>query len=137
MQMLFRLFGPRRRKNQEEIASRAAEVIVHVLFDVGLDRFLAGTILLDRQFRLQFYAVAPPPSPAVIASVPVREIDEAHVFRTHVLAAGVDAPTLATHTRIMADGMMRALRARSPALRALPATRRERRRVLRHVLGRS
>ncbi|RZA33323.1 MAG: hypothetical protein EOP92_21465 [Lysobacteraceae bacterium] len=137
MQMLFRLFGPRRRKNQEDIAGRAAEVIVHVLFDVGLDRFLAGTILLDRQFRLQFYSVAPPPSPAILASIAVRDIDEACVFRTHVLAAGVDAPTLATHTRIMADGMMRALRVQSPALRALPATRLERRSALRHVLGRS
>lgn len=131
MQMLFRLFGPRRRKNQEEIAGRAAEVIVHVLFDVGLDRFLAGTILLDREFRLRFYAVAPQPSPAILASVAVSELDEAHLFRAHVLQAGIDAPRLATHTRIMADSIMAALRSRSPALCALPATRRERRSVLR------
>lgn len=131
MQMLFRLFGPRRRKNQEEIAGRAVEVIAHVLFDVGLDRFLAGTMLLDQEFRLRFYAVAPQPSPAILASIAVHELDEAHVFRAHVLDAGIDAPTLVTHTRIMADGVMRALRSQSPALCALPATRRERRSVLR------
>jgi hypothetical protein len=131
MQMLIRLFGPRRRKNQEDIAARAAEVIVHVLFDVGLDRFLAGTILLDRQFRLRFYAMAPQPSPAILACIAVRELDEAQVFRAQVLEAGIDAPRLATHTRIMADGIMGALRSQSPALCALPATRRERRSVLR------
>lgn len=94
MQMLIRLFGPRRRKNQEDIAARAAEVIVHVLFDVGLDRFLAGTILLDREFRLRFYAIAPEPSPAILASIAVSELDEAHRFRAQVLEAGIDAPGL-------------------------------------------
>jgi hypothetical protein len=125
--MLSRLFGPRRRKNQEEIAGRAAEVIVQVLFDVGLDRFLAGTMLLDREFRLHFYAVPPERSAAVLASIALHELGEARVFRSFVLQSGIDAPTLATHTRIMADGIMRELRARSPSLCALPATRRERR----------
>ncbi|QOY96241.1 hypothetical protein IM543_10695 [Massilia sp. UMI-21] len=124
MQMSFRLFGPRRRKNQQELAGRAAEVIVHVLFDVGLDRFMAGTMLLDRDFRLRFYAVPPPSSPALLASVALHELEEARVFRARVLGAGIDAPTLAVHARIMADGVMRELRARSPALRALPALRR-------------
>jgi hypothetical protein len=58
------------------------------------------------------------------------------VFRTHVVHSGIDAPTLATHTRIMADGIMRELRARSPSLSALPATRRERRLLIRHRLRR-
>ncbi len=127
MHMLFRLLGPRRRKNQEEIAGRAAEVIAHVLFDVGLDRFLAGTMLIDREYRLHFYAAPPQSSRAVLASVAMQELGEARVFRTHVMQLGIDAPTLACHTRIMADGIMRELRARSPALCALPAARRERR----------
>ena len=131
--MLFRLFGPRRRKNQEDIAGRAAEVIVHVLFDVGLDRFLAGTILLDREFRVRFFAVEPQLSRAILASIAVRELDEARQFHAHVLEAGIDVPTLASHTRIMADAVMRALRGQSPALCALPATRRERRSVFRRL----
>ena len=123
MHMLFRLFGPRRRKNRQEIAGRAAEVIVHVLFDVGLDRFLAGTVLLDSQFRLHFYAMPPQASSAVLASVAVADLAEARVFRAHVAQAGIDTPTLARHTGIMADALMRELCARSPALRALPAVR--------------
>lgn len=127
MHMLFHLFGPKRRKNQEEIAGRAAEVIAHVLYDVGLDRFLAGTVLLDSQFRLHFYAVPPQASRAVLASVAVSELEEARIFREHVLTSGIDAPTLAIHVRIMADAVMEWLRARSPALCALPAARHERR----------
>lgn len=133
MHMLFRLFGPRRRKNQEEIAGRAAEVIAHVLFDVGLERFLAGTVLLDRQFRLHFYAVPPQPSATTLASLAVAELREAQVFHDYVMASGIDAPTLAVHTRIMAGAMMDVLRARSPALCALPAVRPERRFLPRHA----
>ncbi len=128
---MLHLLGPRRRKDQEEIAGRAAEVIVKVLYDVGLDRFLAGTMLIDREFRLQFYAMPPQRSNAVLASIALHDVREAQAFRAHVLAAGIDAPALASHARIMADGIMRELRARSPELCALPATRRERRSFLR------
>lgn len=131
MHTLLRLFGPRRRRNQEDIAGRAAEVIAHVLFDVGLERFLAGSVLLDSRFRLRFYAVPPQPSSAILACVAVRELDEARVFRDQVIERGIDTPTLETHTRIMADSMMRAMRVQSSALRALPPARRERRGVLR------
>lgn len=133
MHMLFRLFGPRRRKNQDEIASRAAEVIVHVLYDVGLDRYLKGTVLLDRQFRLHFYAAPPAPSAAILASLPVHELAEARVFSAHVHERGIDAPTLERFTRSMADGFMRELRAQSAALRALPAARRTRISALFHA----
>lgn len=121
MQMLFRLFGPRRRKNQEDIAARAAEVIVHVLFDVGLDRFLAGTILLDRQFRLRFYAMAPQPSPAILACIAVRELDEAQVFRAQVLEAGIDAPgSLPTPVSWPTASCGRCASARRPCARCRP-----------------
>jgi hypothetical protein len=126
MHMFFRLLGPRRRKNQEEITGRAAEVIIHVLHDVGLDRYLKGTILLDRQFRLHFYAMPPQPSRTVLASFPVQELHEARSFSAHVQKLGIDGPTLERFTRTMADGFMRELRAQSAALRALPAARRTR-----------
>jgi hypothetical protein len=132
MHMLFRLFGPRRRKNQEEIASRAAEVIVKVLFDVGLDRFLAGTVLLDHEFRLRFHSAPPSPCSA-LASVVVHELDEARAFTVQVRQSGIDAPTLAHHATVMADAIMRELRARSPALCALQATRKAGTRLLRRA----
>ena len=103
------------------ITGRAAEVIVHVLLDVGLDRFLAGTVLLDREFRLRFHSMPPGPSPAILASVALGELDAARAFRTHVLAAGLDDEALAAHSRIMAEGIMDALRSQSPGRQAVRA----------------
>ena len=123
MEMLSRLFGPRRRKNQEEIAGRAAQIVVQVLFDVGVDRFLNGTVQLDRQFRLRFYAVPPHACADTLASLPLLELSEARVFRAHVRGGGLDAATVGRHAPFLVDGMMRELRARSPALSALPASR--------------
>lgn len=123
MEILSRLFEPRRRKNQEEIASRAAQIVVQVLFDVGADRFLNGSIRLDRQFRLRFYAAPPLASPDILATLPVFELSEAHVFRAHVQGARLDAATVGRHTPFLVDGLMRELRARAPALCALPASR--------------
>jgi hypothetical protein len=92
-------------------------------------------MLLDRDFRLRFYAAPQPPSPATLASIALHELDEARVFHAHVLAAGIDTPSLETHARIMADAVMRELRALSPALCALPAARHERRRTVRARLS--
>lgn len=121
--MLSRLFAPRRRRNQEEVAGRAAEVIVNVLFDVGVDRLLNGTVVLDKHFRLRFYSIAPPASCDALAAVAVRELAEVHALRAHVLDAGLDAATVARHTPVLSGALMRALLARSPELRALPARR--------------
>lgn len=123
MHMLFRLFGPRRRKNQEEIAGRAAEIILQVLFDVGVDRFVDGSVLLDQNFRLRFYAVPPRGARGILASVAVAELGAAREFRTQVHDAGLNAPTVLRQAQLLVDELMRELRARSPALRALPLSR--------------
>ena len=123
MGLFTRLFAPRRRKNQQEIAGRAAEVIDHVIFDVGVDRFVNGTLLLDKEFRLRFSGVAPAAGRDVLATVAVRELDEARAFRALVKEATADTATLNLHTDRLVQGLMRELRARSPALRALPPRR--------------
>lgn len=68
MLLLSRLFAPRRRKNQEDVAGRAAEVIAQVLFDVGIDRFVNGSMLLDRRFRPRFFVVPPGARRDVVAT---------------------------------------------------------------------
>lgn len=122
MPLFSRLLKPRRRRNREDIAGRAAEVISHVLFDVGIDRFLNGSMLLDRQFRLRFFAV-PPARPDTLATLALRELAEAQVLRAYLRDAMPDAAGAARHARLLADGLMRELLARSPELRALPARR--------------
>jgi len=123
MLTLSRLFAPRRRKNQEEIAARATQVVAQVLTDIGIDRFLNGSLLLDRQFRPRFFAVLPRARHDSLASVAVRELAEAHALRAAVPDAGLDRATVAYHACCLSDGLMRALLERSPELRALPARR--------------
>lgn len=121
VELLSRLFAPRRRKNQQEVAGRAAEVLRQVLFDIGVDRFLNGTVLLDRQFRLRFFSNAPPLHPGVVARIAMRDLPEAVMLRAYVGSAGLDAATVARHAPFLTDGLMRELLACSSELRALPA----------------
>jgi hypothetical protein len=118
-----RLLALRRRKNQEEVAYRASEVIAHVLFDVGIDRFLNGSMLLDRQFRVRFYAVVPPSSEELLAAIAMCDLPEAQVLRTCMVDVAFDAAVVADHAPGLADGLMRELLACSSALRALPEQR--------------
>ena len=123
MLMLSRLFAPRRRKNQEEVAARATQVIAQVLTDIGIDRFLNGSLLLNRRFRPRFFSVLPAARHDFLATVAVRDLAEAHVLRAYVSDAALDAATVARHARCLSDGLMRALLDSSPELRALPARR--------------
>jgi hypothetical protein len=118
--MLARLLAARPRKNQQQIAGRAADVIGHVLFDIGADRFVNGTIMLDKRFRLRFFGGTPSRGPDIIATVALRELAEARVFHAigaDTAAAGVP---LDVHIGCVVRGLMRELNAQSPQLRALP-----------------
>lgn len=123
MLSLSRLFAPRRRKNQEDVAGRATEVIAKVLSDIGIDRFLNGSLLLDHQFRPRFFAVLPTATHEFVATVAVRDLAEAHALRAYVHDAALDAATAACHARLVSAGLMRQMLACSPELRALPARR--------------
>lgn len=120
MSMLTRLLFPRRRTSRQKIAGRAAAVIDRVIVDVGVDRFVNGTLLLDRHFRLRFFGGAGAPARGILAAVPVAELAEAQVFRTMVEDVALDSAMLDLHTGCLVHGLMRELCARSPAVRALP-----------------
>ena len=122
MALFLQLFRPRRRKTQDDVAGRAAEVVVQVLYDVGVDRFLAGSMLLDRRFRVCFYAVPPIDSPIFLARVPVGELAQARAFAAAAERAGFDA-ALDRHVPALVEDLMRALRERAPGLAALPLDR--------------
>jgi hypothetical protein len=123
MVLIERLLALRRRKNQEEVAGRVAEVIAQVLFDVGADRFLNGSMLLDRQFRVRFYAVLPPVSDEMLAAIALCDLPEAQRMRSCMAEVAFDADVVSYHTPGLADGLMRELLARSAELRALPERR--------------
>jgi hypothetical protein len=130
MALLKRLLARRRPRNQQQIAGRAAEVIEKVIFDVGVDTLVNGTLLLDRRFRPRFVGLMPVPRSGVIAVVALTQVPEAALLRAQVGATlgGPMAPgcivagrrALALPLNGLVDGLMREFKAQSPAFRALP-----------------
>jgi hypothetical protein len=130
MALLKRLLARRRPRNQQQIASRAAQVIEKVIFDVGIDTLVNGTLLLDSQFRPRFVGLMALPRAGVVASVAVGLVPEAALFWTQVSAALHDpaAPGPLVPGRLalelpvsgLVTGLMREFKAQSPAFRALP-----------------
>jgi hypothetical protein len=130
MALLKRLLARLRPRNQQQIAGRAAQVIEKVIFDVGIDTLVNGTLLLDRHFRPRFVGLMALPRAGIIASVTVGQVPEAALFRAQVGAALHDpaAPGCLLPGRLaltlpvsgLVNGLMREFKAQSPAFRALP-----------------
>ena len=122
MAWIVQLFVPRRRKNRRELADRAAEVIRHVLFDVGVDRFLNGTLLVDRRYRVRFFS-GNVPGGGALAAVPVAALSRARALGANAarlpLLAGLPQAVLT----LLVEELMAALLAQSALLRALPERR--------------
>lgn len=124
MAWIVRLLIPRRRKNQQELAGRAAEVIAQVLSDIGIDRFLNGTMLVDRRLRVRFVSWASAAA-GVSAHAAVRAdtLAEARVLRAGDGSLALAAQALQQQIMRLVDELMAALLTQSAALRALPARR--------------
>jgi hypothetical protein len=131
MALLKRLLAPRRPRNQQPMAGRAAQVIEKVICDVGIDTLVHGTLLLDSQFRPRFVGLmALPRTGVVVASVAVGQVPEVTLFRAQVGAALRDraapGPLLPARLALelpvgsLVTGRMREFKAQSPAFRALP-----------------
>lgn len=121
MAWIAQLLVPRRRKNRRELADRAAEVVRQVLFDIGVERFLSGTMLVDRQYRVRFVSGKLPGG--ALAAVPVTALARAHALQASV----PQLPALAVFHQhdlaLLVDELMAALLAQSALLRALPEQR--------------
>jgi hypothetical protein len=119
--MLTRLLAARTRKNQQQIAGRMAEVVSRVLFDIGVDGFVNGTILVDTRWRVRFFGGTPPRVPGIIAAVALRELHEARLLHQGAPGVAVAGMPPAALVGTIVSGLMRELNGRSPRLRALPA----------------
>ena len=122
MTWIAQLLIPRRRKNQHEIAGRAAEVIAQVLADIGIDRFLNGTLLVDHQFRVRFISCAGIVG-GVHAAVRADTLAQAHVLRGKEGKLLLAAQALQHQILRLVEELMAAMLAQSAALRALPPRR--------------
>ncbi len=122
MTWIAQLLIPRRRKNHHEIAGRAAEVIAHVLADVGVDRFLNGTLLVDRHLRVRFVSCVGILE-GVHAAVRADTLAQARVLRGEQGTLVLAAQALQQQIVCLVDELMAAMLAQSATLRALPARR--------------
>lgn len=122
MAWIVQLFVPRRRKNRRELADRAAEVIRHVLFDVGVDRFLNGTLLVDRRYRVRFLS-GNVPGGGALAAVPVAALSRARALGANAAQLPLLAGLPQAVVTLLVEELMAALLAQSALLRALPQRR--------------
>ena len=121
MAWIVQLFVPRRRKNRRELADRAGEVIRHVLFDVGVDRFLNGTLLVDRLYRVRFFSGNVPGG--ALAAVPVAALARARALRANAARLPPPSGLPQAAVALLVEELMAALLAQSALLRALPERR--------------
>lgn len=121
MAWIAQLFVPRRRKNRRELADRAGEVIRHVLFDVGVDRFLNGTLLVDRLYRVRFFSGNVPGG--ALATVPVAALSRARALGANAAQLPLLAGLPQAVVVLLVEELMTALLAQSALLRALPERR--------------
>jgi hypothetical protein len=120
MGLLRRLFARRRKVSQVDVERRAAAVIDHVIFDVGIGTLVTGTFVLDKRFRLRFTGAPLVRRRGVIAAVEVSRVAEAGVFRQIDRDGPPDSGIMKEHTTCLAQALVRELGAQSPAFRALP-----------------
>jgi hypothetical protein len=120
MRLLTSLFARKLEKNQNQIAGRTAAVIDHVIYDVGIDRLVNGSLSLDKKFRLRFTGERPSIGREIIAAVAISELEEAAVFRGLGATGLPDASTLGVHTGCLVYAVMREFKSQSSAFRSLP-----------------
>src|SRR5438094_3278412 len=118
MRIMTRLFAPSAMHSQQAVAERAVRVIDHVIFDLGVDRLVQGTVALDARLRPHFFPAQPGPAYQVLACVQLAQLAESRGFDTHAHAPA-GAP-LREPVAALVEGLLREFRVPSPRFRALP-----------------
>lgn len=118
MRLLKRLFAPKP-TCQAHLVGRAAAVIDHVIFDVGIETLVGGTFMLDKRFRLRFVSMTPARPRGIVAAVRVDQVAEAGLF-SNLDGQALDMALVRAHSACLAQALVRELGAQWAALRALP-----------------
>jgi len=89
-----------------------------VIFDLGVERLVQGTVALDARLRPHFFSAQPRAVREVVACVPLSRQAESGAFDRHTVAGGTPGEPVAA----LVEGLLREFRAQSPRFRALPAS---------------
>jgi hypothetical protein len=119
MQLFTGLMRRTRRLGREQVAQRAARVIDKAMFDVGIDNFLNGTVMLDEHFRPRFFSATALRRHPGVATVVLSQLDEALALHALACTFDVEARDRKERSAALLDGVIREFRSQSPAFRAL------------------
>lgn len=114
--LLTRLLAAPGMGTQHGVAERAAHVIDKVIFDMGVERLLQGTMQLDWRLRPCFHGCPEGAARAPLATVVLARLSEAAALG----AAGERGAPLQPYTSAIVDALLREFRAQSPRFRTLP-----------------
>jgi hypothetical protein len=123
MGIFTRLFAPHGMHSRRHVAERAVRVIDHVIFDMGVDRLVQGTVQLDRDCRPHFFSSAPRAKHDALASVALGGLSESAALVAATRIHGPDLPALRPQITALVDGLLREFGTQSARFRALPAAR--------------
>lgn len=119
MQFFGRLWWCSRRVGRAQVAQRAARVIDKAMFDIGIDNFLNGTVMLDEHFRPRFFSSTARRQRPGVATVVLSQLDEARALQTLACRFDLEACDRKERSAAVLSGVIREFHAQSPAFRAL------------------
>lgn len=119
MQLFSRLGWRTRRVGRAQVAQRAARVIDKAMFDVGIDNFLNGTVLLDERLRPRFFSATALRQRPGVATVVLAQLEEARALQALACTFDIDAHDRKERSAALLNGVIREFHAQSPAFRAL------------------
>jgi hypothetical protein len=119
MQLFSALLWRSRRLGREQVAQRAQRVLEKAMFDVGIDNFLNGTVMLDEYFRPRFFSATAQRQRPGVAIVVLSQLDEAQALQTLACTFDLEADDRKEHSAALLNGVIREFHSQSPAFRAL------------------
>ena len=119
MQLFRGFLWPLRRLRREQVAQRAARVIDKAMFDVGIENFLNGTVMLDEDFRPRFFSATAQRRHPGVATVVLSQLDEAHALQALACTFNLEARDRKERSAALLNGVIREFHSQSPAFRAL------------------
>jgi hypothetical protein len=119
MQLFSVLLWRSRRLGRNQVAERAARVIDKAMFDVGIDNFLNGTVMLDEHFRPRFFSATALRKRPGVATVVLSQLDEAPALQALACTFDFESRDRKARSAALLDGVIREFRSQSPAFRAL------------------
>ena len=119
MQLFSTLLWRSRRLGRDQVAQRAARVIDKAMFDVGIDNFLNGTVMLDEHFRPRFFSATAMKQRPGVATVVLSELDEAPALQELACTFDFEARDRKERSAALLNGVIREFSSQSSAFRAL------------------